>query len=160
MHTFCDDRGRSAMSIFDHIAALGNAQFNASTMYSGAVKAWHRHFKQDDHWCVLTGNITIGLINTERDPIAATLRVATSVPNHESVKQIEVGGNSGVAVYLGEHQQGVLHIPARLWHGGVAVGGKDAILLYYVTRKYDPTDPDEQRESWDAFDFDWSVEFK
>lgn len=160
MHTFCDDRGRSAMSLFDHLPALGDAQFNASTMYAGAVKAWHRHFGQDDHWCVLSGDMKIGLFNSETEPLTATLRLATAKPNGENLRTLTLAGNEGVAVYLGEHQQGVLHIPPRLWHGGVAVGGGDAILLYYVTQKYNPDNPDEQRADWDAFDFDWGVEFK
>ena len=160
MHIFCDDRGRSAMSLFDHITALGDAQFNASTMYAGAVKAWHRHFKQTDHWCVLSGNMKIGLFNSEPDPIVATLRLATAAPNGEAVRSLTIESGKGVAVYLGEHRQGVLCIPPKLWHGGVACGGEDALLLYYVTRKYDPANPDEERTGWDAFDFDWNVEFK
>jgi dTDP-4-dehydrorhamnose 3,5-epimerase len=160
MHTFCDDRGRSAMSIFDHLPMLGDAQFNASTMYAGAVKAWHRHFRQDDHWCVLAGNMKIGLFNSELDRIVATVRLAGGAPGGERVKEIVVGPQRGATVYLGEHQQGVLHIPASLWHGGVAVGQRDALLLYCVTRKYNPDDPDEERAGWDAFDFNWGVEFK
>jgi hypothetical protein len=33
------------------------------------------------------------------------------------------------------------------------------LLLYYVTRKYDPHDPDEQREEWNKFPFAWAPEF-
>jgi dTDP-4-dehydrorhamnose 3,5-epimerase len=160
MHTFSDDRGRSAMSIFDGVAALGGAQLNASAMYAGAVKAWHRHFRQDDHWCVLSGNLKIGLFNTEAGPLAARLSVATDAPGGETLRTVDVAPGRGEAVYLGEHRAGVLHIPARMWHGGVAVGGRDALLLYCVTRRYDPANPDEERRAWDAFAFDWGVGFK
>jgi dTDP-4-dehydrorhamnose 3,5-epimerase-like enzyme len=61
---------------------------------------------------------------------------------------------------LGEHRAGILHIPATLWHGGVAVGGRDATLLYYVTRRYDAQHPDEERRAWDAFPFHWEPERK
>jgi dTDP-4-dehydrorhamnose 3,5-epimerase len=159
MHTYADDRGRSVMSLLDHLGEIPG-QFNASTMYAGAVKAWHRHAKQEDHWMVLKGDLKIGLFNTEAEPLTAALRLAGPVPGAETERAIELPPKSGRAVYLGEHRSGVLRIPVGVWHGGVAVGGEDALLLYYVTRKYNPQDPDEERAAWDAFDFSWSTEFK
>ncbi len=159
MHTYCDDRGRSLMSLYDHLPEVPG-QFNVSLMYAGAVKAWHRHALQEDHWAVLAGDLKIGLFNTEREALTAELRLAGTVPNADQVLPIAVPPDSGRAVYLGEHRAGVLRIPARLWHGGVAVGGRDAMLLYYVTRKYDSTSPDEERAPWDRFAFPWTVEFK
>lgn len=147
------------MSVFDHLADIPG-QVNASVMYAGAVKAWHRHARQEDNWTVLVGNLKIGLFNTGSAPLVAELRLATPRPGGELVQGIEVGPESGRAVYLGEHRPGVLKIPIGMWHGGVAVGGSDALLLYYVTQKYDPQAPDEERAAWDAFDFSWTVEFK
>jgi dTDP-4-dehydrorhamnose 3,5-epimerase len=159
MHSYADDRGFSLMSIFDHLAELPG-QFNASTMYAGAVKAWHRHAKQDDYWTVLRGDLKIGLFNSEDAPLSATLRLAGPRPAQDAPQTITLEPSSGRAIHLGEHRPGVLHIPAGIWHGGVAVGGRDALLLYYVTRKYDPAQPDEERAAWDAFSFHWGVEYK
>jgi dTDP-4-dehydrorhamnose 3,5-epimerase len=159
MHSYADDRGFSLMSIFDHIAELPG-QFNASTMYAGAVKAWHRHARQDDYWTVLRGDLKIGLFNSEPAPLTATVQVAGPRPGQDEPLTITLEPSSGKAIYLGEHRPGVLHIPAGIWHGGVAVGGRDALLLYYVTRKYDPAQPDEERARWDAFSFSWGVEFR
>jgi len=159
MHFYCDDRGRSFMSVFDHLAELPG-QVNASVMYAGAVKAWHRHARQDDHWVALAGDLKVGLFNTGQSPLIAELRLAGSLPATEQVVRVEIAPGKGRAVYLGEHGPGVLRIPAGLWHGGVAVGGRDALLLYYVSRKYDPQQPDEEREPWDKFPFSWAVEFK
>lgn len=159
MHTYCDDRGYSLMSIFDHVAELPG-QFNASTMYAGVVKAWHRHKQQTDNWTVLAGDLKIGLFNTENMPISAELRLSRPVPGAEHGIMLEIQPNTGQAVYLGEHRRGVLAIPPGLWHGGVAIGGHDALLLYYVTHKYDPQNPDEEREQWDKFPFAWAAEFK
>lgn len=147
------------MSVFDHLGDIPG-QVNASVMYAGAVKAWHRHARQDDHWVVLTGNLKIGLFNTNDTPLTAELRLATAVPGEELVRRVEVAPRSGKAVFLGEHRPGALRIPVGMWHGGVAVGGRDALLLYYVTQKYDPQHPDEERAAWDAFAFQWSAEFK
>lgn len=155
MHTYADDRGRSVMSLLDHLSELPG-QFNASWMYAGVVKAWHRHQLQDDHWIVLAGALKVGLFNADGVSRQAELRRAGPRPGADSVEVIEVPPNSGRAVYLGEHATGVLRIPAGLWHGGVAVGGQPALLLYYVTRRYDPKNPDEERAAWDAFDFAWN----
>jgi len=159
MHTYSDDRGRSMMSLLDHLEELPG-QFNASLMYAGAVKAWHRHALQDDHWMVLQGNLKVGLYNTTSDVISAELRLAGPVPNEERVVMLEIPPNHGRPVFLGEHRPGVLRIPTGLWHGGVAVGGEDALLLYYVTRRYDARNPDEERAAWNQFDFDWGVEHR
>jgi dTDP-4-dehydrorhamnose 3,5-epimerase len=159
MHTYGDDRGYSLMSLFDHLAEVPG-QFNASVMYAGAVKAWHRHARQDDHWVVVAGDLKIGLFNSESGSMTAELRICGPNPGLEQVSRLEIGPNSGQAVCLGEHRPGALRIPAGLWHGGVALGGRDAVLLYYITKKYDPRNPDEERKSWDAFAFNWGVEFK
>ena len=159
MHSFADDRGFSLMSILDHVPDLPG-QVNVSVMYAGVVKAWHRHALQDDHWAVLRGDLKIGLFNSTERTLTAELRLAGSAPGSERAAVIEIGPQSGQAVYLGEHRPGVLRIPAGLWHGGVAVGGQAAVLLYYVTRKYDPQRPDEERANWDGFPFSWASEFK
>lgn len=159
MHTYADDRGRSVMSLLDHVGELPG-QFNASVMYAGAVKAWHRHARQDDHWMVLSGALKIGLFNSEERVMTATLRLAGPTPGADKVATVEIGPNQGRPIFLSEHRPGVLHIPAGLWHGGVAVGGREALLLYYVTQKYDPQRPDEERAAWDAFAFDWGTEHK
>lgn len=159
MHTYCDDRGRSVMSLLDHLAEIPG-QFNVARMFAGVVKAWHRHALQDDHWTVLQGQLKIGLYNTGDAPLAAELRLAGPVPGEERVCAIEVAPQAGRAVYLGEHRPGVLRVPVGLWHGAVAVGGVDALLLYYVTRRYDPRHPDEERAAWNQFAFAWETEFK
>jgi len=88
------------------------------------------------------------------------VRLASTVPGGEEIVTITLAPNSGKAVHLGEHGPGVLYIPAGMWHGGVAVGGRDALLLYHTTRKYDPAKPDEERADWDRFEFDWGTEYK
>lgn len=159
MHTYADDRGRSVMSLLDHLSELPG-QVNVSVMFPGAVKAWHRHKLQEDHWHVPLGSLKIGLFNTESTALTAELRLATPVPGGDIIQRVEVPAQSGRAVYLGEHRSGVLRIPSGLWHGGVAIGGREAILMYYVTRRYDPRSPDEERAAWDQFAFDWGTEFR
>ncbi len=159
MHLYCDDRGRSLLSLFDHLREIPG-QINVSLMYAGVVKAWHRHMRQDDHWAVIMGNLKVGLFNTGDASLIAELRLAGSAPGEGPVVSIEVPAGAGRTIYMGEHRAGVLRIPRGLWHGAVPVGGQDALLLYYVTQRYDPQAPDEQREPWDKFPFKWEVDFR
>ena len=52
-----------------------------------------------------------------------------------------------------------LVIKKNKWHGFQALGGKEAGMLYYCTRKYDSKYPDEERERWDKFN-NWEIENK
>lgn len=51
--------------------------------------------------------------------------------------------------YLSEGD--ILHIPAGAWHGLQVLGNEDAIMIYHITNKYDPKNPDEERAPWDKF---------
>jgi len=126
MHTYSDDRGWSFLDIF---SALEKGQVNYSVVHPGVVKAWHRHKRQWDHWCVLTGNARVGLHDPET--------------------------NKTTTVYIGEKNPQSLAIPPGIWHGMTPVGAEPCGLLYYVTEKYDPSDPDEERAPWNAFDYSW-----
>lgn len=54
----------------------------------------------------------------------------------------------GEYIYIGPHT----------WHGYYAL--KETDLIYYCSSKYDPKDPDEEREKIGAFKEDWEVEAK
>lgn len=62
---------------------------------------------------------------------------------------------------LSEHNmnQGPLWIPSHLWHGSANnFSNETAILLYYITNKWDGTD--EQRCSIDTMGYSWEKEVK
>jgi dTDP-4-dehydrorhamnose 3,5-epimerase len=127
-----DDRGWSLMNLLAGVMGP-EGQINFSVQYPGVVKAWHRHDHQTDCWVPVLGHLKVG-VHRESD------------------------GVSWAAV-MGEKRPGVLVIPAPLWHGAATVGPEPAALLYYVTRSYDPTNPDEHRRPWDSVPgFPWVVE--
>lgn len=128
---YADDRGFSFNDIFPHLDAAG--QINYSTVYPGVIKAWHRHAKQWDHWFVLRGMARVALYDPETGEFETH--------------------------FIGERSPRMISIPPGTWHGMTPVGPDPAGLLYHVTRKYDPADPDEERHPWDGFDYDWSVRF-
>ena len=48
-------------------------------------------------------------------------------------------------VFLGENDRRVLSIPPGVWHGYMVLGEEEAVLMYYITSKYDEKNPDEER---------------
>lgn len=132
MNTWLDDRGFSYMNVFSEAPLEG--QINYSVVFPGVIKAWHRHKHQTDYWMVLMGEAKVGLYDPEK--------------------------GEARAIHVGEHNPAVIAIPPGIWHGMTALGGKPCGLLYYVTRKYDPAAPDEERAPYDAFPFTWEVQHR
>lgn len=129
---YADDRGWSLMNQLRGVLRP-EGQINFSTQYPGVVKAWHRHAKQSDFWICLTGHVKVG-VHRESD-------------------------SRTWSMVIGERCAGVVIIPPTLWHGAGTVGPQSAGLLYYVTRAYDPADPDEERMAFDAVPgFAWATE--
>jgi dTDP-4-dehydrorhamnose 3,5-epimerase len=133
---FDDDRARRACDVFGFTAGepvnMGG-DINITWAYPGRVVAWHRHQKQSDHWFVIKGFLKVGLLDDQR--------------------QVRW-------VYLGENDRRVLSIPPGIWHGYMVLGEDEAVLMYYITSKYNPDEPDEERLSLEEAGIDWSVPVK
>ena len=131
-----DDRARRACDVFG-FTEDGTVQMagdiNITWAYPGRVVAWHRHRLQTDHWFVIKGFLKVGLLDDD--------------------------GNVRW-VYLGENDRRVLSIPPGVWHGYMVLGDEEAILMYYITSKYNPEQPDEERLSLEDAGVDWSVPVK
>lgn len=131
---YADDRGWSLMNQLQGVLSP-EGQVNFSVQYPGVVKAWHRHEHQTDFWICLTGHIKVGVYDQD--------------------------AGTAWSIVLGEKRPGTLIIPPPLWHGAATVGETQAGLLYYVTKAYDPANPDEERTDPDAFPgFPWGVEHR
>ena len=117
---FTDSRGWSLNDIYDIVPRTPGFKWyiNYSILYPGIVKAWHRHKYQDDYFCILKGMAQVGIYTDENGP---------------------------EKFFIGEHNPAVIHVNAGEWHGLTAVGNEPCGLLYLVTRKYDPKNPDEER---------------
>lgn len=99
-------------------------QANISFTYPGIVRAWHRHLKgQIDYFICLRGSIMI---------------CAYDDKTGELNEIISAGDDSKI-----------VRVPGYYWHGFKVVGNEPALLLYFVNRLYDYTDPDEERRVWD-----------
>lgn len=133
---FDDDRARRACDVFgftgdEKVQMAGD--INITWAYPGRIVAWHRHRLQTDHWFVLKGYLKVGLLDDD--------------------------GNARW-VYLGENDRRVLSIPPSVWHGYMVLGDEEAVLMYYITSKYDEDNPDEERLSLEDAGIDWSVPVK
>jgi len=99
------------------------AQANFSFTYPAAIRAWHRHLRgQVDYFLVVKGTIKICAFDDETSELN---EVVSSDMNLQ-----------------------VVRIPGNYWHGFKALGTEPAMLVYFTTNLYNPTDPDEERRAW------------
>lgn len=104
-------------------------QINVSYIQPEHITAWHKHRFQYDYFICIQGAFKIGL-------------------HDGKIEKWE---------YLSDKNPKVLEIPPDTWHGYKALQ-PNSILLYYMTKKYDPNDI--QRCSPGSFDESWETENK
>ncbi len=93
--------------------------------YPGIIRAWHRHARgQVDYLLVIQGTVKI-LVYDDQD----------GSPTRGKLVELVVS----------EKQLKLVRIPGHYWHGTKSVGNKPSVTLYFFTRLYDYTDPDEER---------------
>ncbi len=98
-------------------------QANHSFTYPNVIRAWHRHLRgQVDYFLVLKGSIKIGVYDDDSGELDEIV-------------------SSGLDLQI-------VRVPGEYWHGFKAVGNEPAMLLYFTTNLYDPSNPDEERRAW------------
>lgn len=112
-------------------------QVYVTTAYPGVVKGWHYHLKQDDNFTVVKGMVK--LVLHDRRPDSPTFKETTQL-------------------FLGEHNQILVHIPREVAHGFKCISLGEAIIVNLVTDPYDYDSPDEYRIDPHGGDipYDWS----
>ncbi len=133
-----DERGR-LMEILrsDEEIFQDFGQVYMTTAYSGAVKAWHYHKKQDDYFTCISGSMQLALYDARKDS-----------PTYKEVNDFTIDLENPILV----------KIPRFVYHGFKCVGDKEAIVINTPTLSYDPKDPDEYR--LDAFENDIPYDWK
>ena len=137
--TWSDDRGYFRELLRDDDDLLDRfGQTSVTKTYPGIVKAFHWHRYQDDIWYVADGMVRVVLYDGRKDS-----------PTYRQTQVIFAGEDNPVLIY----------IPVGVAHGYQVLGIKPALLLYHVTRSYNPDSPDEERIPWDdpEIGFDWSI---
>jgi len=98
-------------------------QANLSMTYPNVVRAWHKHERgQTDYFLVVRGAAKI------------------CAYDDESMELDEI-------VSAAENPQ-IVRVPGRYWHGFRAIGDEPVLLIYFTTRLYDYSRPDELRRPW------------
>jgi len=138
-----DDRAQRLIDIFPF---WPNDQLNLSYINSTEhVVAWHAHEKQADYWICIKGSLKVGIAEPRVD-------VDLKVPRTDDY---DFANNYDTRFeYLSDKNFGVLRIPPGVYHGYRALE-PNSILLYFLTRKYDPDD--EFRALIGTFGEDWDV---
>jgi dTDP-4-dehydrorhamnose 3,5-epimerase len=142
LRRFADDRGYLMELVrADDPFFTTFGQTVVTLSYPGVIKAFHWHQYQDDYWAVLQGMAQVVL--------------------HDLREGSPTRGETDV-YYLGQYNPQVLVIPRGVAHGYRVLGVDPVLLLYTVTRPYDPRDPDEYRISYDdpSIGFDWSTKMR
>jgi len=100
------------------------AQANVSISYPTIIRAWHRHLRgQTDYFLCLRG----------------ALKICAYDEKTQELNEI-ISTNKDLQI---------VRMPGNYWHGFKVVGNEQAMLLYFTTRLYDHSDPDEDRRPWD-----------
>jgi dTDP-4-dehydrorhamnose 3,5-epimerase len=112
-------------------------QVYLTTAYPGAVKAWHYHEKQVDHFTCVHGMMKVVLYDDRKDS-----------PTKGLVNEF----------FLGVHNPTLLEIPAGVYHGFKCISEHEALIVNVPTEMYHYDKPDEFR--LDAHDpkipYDWA----
>ncbi len=129
-----DDRGELLAKPGMHVS-----QVNYSRVLSGAIKAFHLHFNQEDVWFVPPADrLLIGLLDVRRDS-----------PTYQQRMRLVLGGG----------QMRMLYIPRGVAHGAANLWPETAQLIYFVNQHFSAEEPDERRIPWDACGADfWTIQ--
>ena len=109
---------------FGQVYFIGDAE-------RGVVRAWHRHFRMDEWFCCVRGEVDFVLYDTAS----------------RAFSSFRLSGDS----------PGLLFAPREVFHGHKALSD-DALILAVCTEPYDQTDRDEERVPPDHFQYDWGGE--
>jgi len=98
-------------------------QANLSITHPGIIRAWHKHLRgQTDYFIALQGTIKICAYSEEKQELTEIISTGQNIQ--------------------------ITRIPGHYWHGFKSVGSNPAILLYFTTKLYDYSNPDEERKNW------------
>ncbi|MBI2541519.1 dTDP-4-dehydrorhamnose 3,5-epimerase family protein [Candidatus Woesearchaeota archaeon] len=132
-----DDRGYFREIFRNEDGLLDNfGQISVSLTKPGIIKAFHWHKQQDDLFYVVSGKAVVVLYDRRKN--SKTFGRMMKIRMHEDLPRL-------------------LLIPKGIAHGYIAIGKKPLMMLYVMSKSYNPRKPDEFRISHDdsRIGFDW-----
>jgi dTDP-4-dehydrorhamnose 3,5-epimerase len=105
------------------------SQINLAYSYPGIIRAWHRHNRgQNDYFICLAGSIKVCAFDDRN-----------ASPTNGELDEIVLNGKERLQI---------ARILGKCWHGYKVVSSEPALIVYGVSRLYDPKGPDEERRDW------------
>ncbi|MBI2589454.1 dTDP-4-dehydrorhamnose 3,5-epimerase family protein [Candidatus Berkelbacteria bacterium] len=135
-----DDRGYLYEIIHrtdPYIAKFGQV-YLVGNMTRGTIRAFHKHEKLWDYFCIVHGSAKFALVD-DRPDSSTYGNIRTIVLNSKKPQMIVV--------------------PPGVHHGWMGLED-DTILVSVGSEVYNKDNPDEERVPFDSFGYDWSVKFK
>jgi len=149
MKFFQDDRKQSLMDIFP----MDHGQVNVSYIpANGSISAWHAH-EYLDYWFLIKGQLKVG--------IAESIHPESTIFACKEVISKSIGGWCSDLYemkfhYLSDKNPQVLELPYHSYHGYMNIGSEEAILLYWLDKKWTPND--DFKLPVGSFGENWSLE--
>ena len=117
-----------------HFQQFGEIYF--STVFPGAVKAWHRHKRMVLNYAVPHGNVKLVLYDDREDSATAG----------EIMK-----------LFLGPDNYSLVTIPAMVWNGFKGLGDHAAIVANCATIAHEPDEIDRLDPAGTDIPYDWGI---
>ena len=95
-----------------------------TSVYPGAVKAWHYHKLQYDHLAVVKGMLKLVLYDAR--------------PGSATRGQLQ-------EFFIGDHNPLLVQVPPMVYHGFKGIGLDETLVINCATEPYNRTEPDEYR---------------
>jgi dTDP-4-dehydrorhamnose 3,5-epimerase len=108
------------------------------TIRPGRIKGWGMHRLQADRYLAASGQVRVVLFDGR-----------AGSPSQGAFDQF----------HFDETASGLLYIPPGVWHADQNAGEREAVLINFPTRAYDPADPDKYRIDPHSGEipFDWTL---
>jgi len=99
-------------------------QVYMTSVYPGAVKAWHYHKLQYDHLAVVKGMLKLVLYDAR--------------PGSATLGQLQ-------ELFIGDQNPLLVQIPPMVYHGFKGIGLDETLVINCTTEPYNRAEPDEYR---------------
>jgi len=133
-----DERGR-LMELLraDDDLFIQFGQMSLTTLYSGAIRAWHYHLRQWNHFVAVRGMIKLVLYDGREDS--------------PTCGQLDEW-------FIGDWNPKLIQVPPGVYYGFKCVSETEAIIINAPTEPYHYDEPDEFRVDTEggAIPYDWA----
>ncbi|MCZ4551806.1 polysaccharide biosynthesis C-terminal domain-containing protein [Gordonia rubripertincta] len=99
------------------------------TIRPGMIKGWGVHFKHEDRYFILAGDVELVLWDDRPDS-----------PTKDEVFEI----------YLSDQDRRTVNIPEGVYHASRNIGTNDAVIVNFPTQLYDRSNPEKYRLPLDS----------